>query len=363
MKILHIHGSMQGGGIEAMVCALANEMASKGHDVTVCSIYEPKETDIFWHKLLPSVKKISIGKTQSQNAITTEYKVWRFIRKGKFDIVQMHGFFYYYFPSIFLNRKSKYCYTVHNDAQKENVVYDAKLIPLKKFAFKNRLCNAITISKESQESFENFYHCFNKLIVNGTPRPTIDVTCDFKSDLGLSKSTKLFINPARITEQKNQIMLVRIFERLISEGYDVALVIAGSIQSQSIFTEIKKYLSTRIIYIGEVSDIPSKMADCDGMCLSSTWEGLPVTLLEALSVGCVPICTPVGGISSVIKNGDNGLMSNSIQEEDYLQTLVDYITMDASKQEIMKGRCIESFDYYDISRAANDYINFYRTLL
>ena len=33
MKILHIHPSMAGGGIEAMICGLVNEMA-KVHDVT-----------------------------------------------------------------------------------------------------------------------------------------------------------------------------------------------------------------------------------------------------------------------------------------------------------------------------------------
>lgn len=56
MKILHIHPSMAGGGIEAMICALANEM-SISQDVTVCSIFEPLDTDVFWYKLMPSVKK------------------------------------------------------------------------------------------------------------------------------------------------------------------------------------------------------------------------------------------------------------------------------------------------------------------
>lgn len=42
MKILHIHPSMGGGGIEAMICALVNEM-SKSNDVTLCTIYSPKK--------------------------------------------------------------------------------------------------------------------------------------------------------------------------------------------------------------------------------------------------------------------------------------------------------------------------------
>ena len=64
MKILHIHPSMAGGGIESMICALANEMA-KTEDVTVCSIFVPASTDVFWNKLSPSVKKVTLGKTSS----------------------------------------------------------------------------------------------------------------------------------------------------------------------------------------------------------------------------------------------------------------------------------------------------------
>lgn len=52
------------------------------------------------------------------------------------------------------------------------------------------------------------------------------------------------------------------------------------------------------------------MAHCDAMCLPSIWEGLPVTLLEALSVGCIPICSNVGGIPDVIESGMNGFYQN-----------------------------------------------------
>ena len=60
MKILHIHPSMGGGGIEAMICALVNEM-SKSNDVTLCTIYSPKKNDVFEQKLSASVHRISLG--------------------------------------------------------------------------------------------------------------------------------------------------------------------------------------------------------------------------------------------------------------------------------------------------------------
>ena len=61
MKILHVHTSMSGGGIEAIICALLNEMVER-HDVTLATIFTPKKTDVFEGKLDKRVGRISLGK-------------------------------------------------------------------------------------------------------------------------------------------------------------------------------------------------------------------------------------------------------------------------------------------------------------
>ena len=53
---------MVSGGIEAIVCNLVNEM-SKSHDVTLCTIFQPTEDDVFYRKLDNKVKKITIGRS------------------------------------------------------------------------------------------------------------------------------------------------------------------------------------------------------------------------------------------------------------------------------------------------------------
>ena len=45
----------------------------------------------------------------------------------------------------------------------------------------------------------------------------------------------------------------------------------------------------------------------DVFILPSYFEGLPMSLLECMSYGAVPIVTPVGSIPEVVKNGENGL--------------------------------------------------------
>jgi glycosyltransferase involved in cell wall biosynthesis len=50
------------------------------------------------------------------------------------------------------------------------------------------------------------------------------------------------------------------------------------------------------------------LATADAVVLPSYREGLPLVLLEAMSVGCVPITAPVGGIPEIVKSGRTGIL-------------------------------------------------------
>ena len=136
MKILHIHTSFTSGGIEAMICGLANEMV-KTENVSVCSIFKPQENDVFWDKLFPSVNKLSVGKLKPGFSISEIFKIYTLIKDEEFDIVNLHGSFYYYILTIFLlHRRVKFFYTVHSDAKMENGIWDKCFFVIKKLFFK-----------------------------------------------------------------------------------------------------------------------------------------------------------------------------------------------------------------------------------
>ena len=150
MKILHIHTKMTGGGIQAMVAGLTNEMV-KNNDVTLLLIYKPDEKDIFLNKLDKRIKVISLGKTKPGFSIKHIFKIASFVRKNSFDIVHFHGFFHYHFLSVILNHtRTKIFYTVHNDADRENTYWEKKMLPLKRYCFQKEWMRAVTISNTSR---------------------------------------------------------------------------------------------------------------------------------------------------------------------------------------------------------------------
>jgi len=363
MRILHIHPSMQGGGIESMICGLANKMA-ESNSVTVCSIFKPNKTDIFWNKLSGSVKRETLGKETPGFSPSYLFKILKYIQKGKYDIVNIHGAFYYYFLSVLILHKSvQFVYTFHSDAYMENSSRDKQILPLKKYALRKSWIHPVTISEASQSSFRALYKVESSLIENGIPKPIVSDRSSFINDLKTSPDTKVFFHPGRITQAKNQVVLCRVFKRLIEEKEDVLLLIAGSVQDQCIFSQINEFFSDRIIYLGERNDVPDLFASVDGFCLPSIWEGLPVTLLEALSVGCIPVCSPVGGIVNVIEDGYNGFLSKSSKEDDYYVAMRRLLALNSDQLKQLKSNAKKSFEKYDISLTVEEYLMLYNKLI
>ena len=124
MKILHIHTSFSCGGIEAFISDLANEMV-KTDDVSVCSILRPKMNDIFWSRFSPKIIKFSLDKLKPGFSISEIFKIYSLINKEKYNVVNLHGYFYYYALAILLlHKKVNFFYTVHSDAKMENEGWD-----------------------------------------------------------------------------------------------------------------------------------------------------------------------------------------------------------------------------------------------
>lgn len=355
MRILHIHTSMSGGGIESIVCGLVNEFSSN-NDITLATIFKPKSTDVFEAKVNASVKRVNFGKVKPGFSLAEIFQIFSLIRRGHFEIVHIHGFFYYYALAVLLmHKRVKFFYTLHSDATMENSTWDKRLMWLKKWCFKKRYIRPITISPASKESFTKLYKTDSTLICNGIPKPIITTTENPLTQYKITPSTKIFIHAGRINIAKNQVVLCKSFLKLIEDGYDVVLLIAGGNYDEAIMQQLQPLFSDRIVYLGERKDVPILFSFADAMCLPSIWEGLPVTLLESLAVGCIPICSPVGGIVNVISHKHNGLLSKDSSEESYYNVLTEYMNLTDENRIEMRNNCIASFDPYDIKQTAKQY--------
>ena len=354
MKILEIIPNLSSGGAQRFVVDLSNEFVTRNNlDIVIITMYDRTDGDIFFNDINDKIRYISLGKQKGFD-FKMIYKLWMVIRRENPDIVHSHlGAFPYLFLLMFLC-KCKFYHTVHNDAYKESI---GIVRTLRKIAFKTKRCVPITISEESQRSFANLYRLPSFLIYNGCCPPN-DAIFSLKR-FRFTEDTRIFVNVARIFKQKNQVILGKLFNRLISEENDIVLLIIGRIEDKKMYEQLQFFLSDRILYIGEVDNPRAYLKEADFFCLPSTHEGMPISLFEALSVGCIPVCTPVGGCINVIEHGINGLLAKSYKEEDIYSILCEAISLGKNNIQEMKLNAQKTFLDYSILTSAKKYVTLF----
>lgn len=351
MRILIATYALRGGGIETFVITLANALCAE-HDVEVCTIHSPAPDDLR-RRLDRRVRTSTARKSRSYNVPRAICRLYNKIKHGGYDVVHIQGEFYYYIPALLANVPgTRFVYTVHNDAAKENSRWNRLFTPLKRRFFKSGKVKAVTISPASLRSFKEYYgeDVPAAMIPNGVSLPAVANSPRPKGRI------HTFVNPGRISPQKNQLPLVRAFRRLVDMGEDVSLVIAGTPEHEDILESLRPYLCDRIRYIGTVDDMPSLMAATDAMILPSLWEGLPMSLLEALATGCVPVCSAVGGMADVIRDGDNGLLIPSTDEESIFKALKRAVSLPADTVERISRSARATFPPYSSDRCVASYL-------
>ena len=85
----------------------------------------------------------------------------------------------------------------------------------------------------------------------------------------------------------------------------------------------------RFLGAGSRADVVTLFRAVDAALLTSAWENLPHTLLEALAVGTPVIATAVGGIPEVLSDGENGLLVPP-RDVDAISAAVERLTRDGA---------------------------------
>lgn len=128
----------------------------------------------------------------------------------------------------------------------------------------------------------------------------------------------------RIEPNKGMTELLEAGTRLKEAGVDFRLCLAGKEQTEGEYLpEFRQRLDGRFRYKGVVSG-RSKcdfLRSLDVFVLPTYFEGLPMSLLECMSYGIVPVTTPVGSIPQVVRDGANGLFIQPHDVESIVEAL------------------------------------------
>lgn len=355
MKIVEIIPQLSSGGAERFVVDLCNELSVK-NDVTLIVYYDLSKYSFYVNELSARVKIVSLGKKEGFS-LSLFNRLRQEIKRINPDVVHLHTrAINYAFPFAFLNKEVDFYMTVHNAAEKEAGGLFGKSI--RKLFFGNNAITPITISPESLRSFENLYGFSAPMIPNGRnvirniqANPIVEAELNTYKK---SSSTKLLLNIARFTQVKRQDFLANIVAQLDREGYDICLLLIGSHIDQRVLDRVKAIGSNCVHVLGEKDNPIDYLKLADAFCLCSSYEGMPISLIEAMGVGTIPVCTPVGGIVDVI-NESNGFLSDDISEEAYYAVLRKFLDTDKAVLDDMRQSLIQAYKPYSMTECAAKY--------
>ena len=298
------------GGIEIVVKELCTRMAQQGHVITcynrsghhVSGIKYDEKTEYegINQKYVPTIEKKGLA------AVSSSFFAALYSAFGKYNVVHIHAegpAFFSWLPKLLGKRV---VVTVHGlDWQREKwkAGFGSKFI---KQGEKNAVKYAdeiIVLSKGVQDYFRDQYGRETKFIPNGVNRPQIRKAELITDKWGLTKDSYiLFLG--RLVPEKGIRYLIDAFKNVKTEK---KLVIAGgSSDTDSFMRELKELAKhdKRIIFTGFVQGqlLEELYSNAYIYTLPSDLEGMPLSLLEAMSYGNCCIVSDIPECAEVVKD-------------------------------------------------------------
>jgi len=238
--------------------------------------------------------------------------VIKYIRKNKIDLVHCHLPWAGFLGRLIRKRIGiPVIYTEHNKQERYH-----KLTRLLNKSTFNKQNIAIAVSQDVEESIRKNIDVTIPVttILNGVNTTRFsrnnELGFDCRNQNGIPKDAVVIGTISVFRFQKRLIEWIDLFVSIYAQCPNVYGIIVGDgILNDEVHAHIKaKGMGGIIILPGLKTDVIPWFSAIDIFMMTSEFEGLPIALLEAMSMECAVVCTDAGGIKEVIRNGQDGFL-------------------------------------------------------
>jgi len=191
------------------------------------------------------------------------------------------------------------------------------------------------------------------------------VAGNLRSELGISDKDCLLGVVGRLHPAKGHEDLIPVLSRIREEGGDFHCLFVGDGELRLRLEDMVRHhgLESRITFMGQRRDVPRILAALDILVMPSRWEGLPMTLLEAMAMGKAVVASAVGGIPNVILDNDNGALA-SPGDSSALYTRLKQLMRDGNLRAYYGGRARDLVQArFSAARTSAAYEDLYKAAL
>ncbi|WP_368887076.1 glycosyltransferase [Limosilactobacillus fermentum] len=353
MKIVQVIPMFGLAGAETMCENLTMELHREGHHVVVVSLYD-------YHSFITDrlekegIKIYYVGKKRGLD-LSIIGKLMSVFSSIKPDVVHSHLYSLKYVTiAAALTGIKGRIHTMHNIATKETTPKNQKL---NYFFFHYMHVVPVSLSREIQETVETRYKLNNKqtpVIYNG-----IDLSKCIVKENYENREELNYLHIGRFSSQKNHKLLIKAFEKVKRTIPEAVLTLVGAGEEEA---EIKQLVSSlhlqdSVHFIGLQDNVYPILNQADVFVLSSTYEGMPMTIIEAMGTGLPVVSTNVGGISSMIEDHKEGLLTD-VNEKSFANAMIQMRDVKQRRLMGIKGR-EKANKYFSVETMTKHYVDLY----
>ena len=355
MKILQIIPYFCFGGAEIMCENLVYAQKQLGHEVIAVSL-GPERTVISQRMEAAGVRVEYLDKKPGLD-LNMIPRLVKLMKREKPDAVHSHlSVIKYVGLAAKLAGAKKYVHTVHS------VAYEEAEGPLQKitnkFYFRNGWAVPVALSPEIQKTVLDLYGLAPEqvpIIYNG-----VDLSRCIPKENHRTGETVNILHVGRFDTPKNHPGLLRAFARLHRELPQCRLHLVGDGESRPEMEVLAKELGIgdAVTFHGMQSNVYPYLHDADIFVLPSIYEGIPMTIIEAMGTGLPIAASRVGGIPGLLGGGESGMLIEN--DDDAIAAALKTLVLDQSLREAYGRKAKENSVRFSSRSMAEQYCDIYR---
>lgn len=295
MKITQIIPSLGMGGAEIMCENLVYELLAMGHEVVLISLFDTR-TPITERLEARGVDIRYLGKHGGLD-LSMQRKLRRLLSELRPDIVHTHlNVTKYVFP-VARRLSIPVVHTVHNVAKLELPAIERRI---NRYYFRRALAHPVALSALVQKTVCEEYGLSQERVA--TVENGIDLSrCLPKSTYAASTPFRI-LHVGRFFPQKNHLGMLDAFARFHARYPETELRLIGD---GGLRPQIEAYIEEHALtgcvkLLGLQPRVHEHLHEADLFTLPSDYEGLPITLIEAMGTGLPIVATAVGGVPDML---------------------------------------------------------------
>jgi glycosyltransferase involved in cell wall biosynthesis len=324
MRILQIVDSLSPGGAERMALNLTNCLIE---NVEYSAICVTRKEGLFKQQLRLEAGYLFLDKKRIID-FKAIMKLNKFLRVNKIDIIHVHGSSYFFGCLVkFLNPKVKLIWHDHFGDRASKTVLAYPTLFICSYFFNG----VISVNKDILKWAKTYLLCSNTTYI-----PNFLVNKFYTKQISNSSSNIWnLISVANLKSPKNHISLLIAFKLVLEKYPNSNLYLIGKNYRDEYEKKIRSYIDAnkmndKVILTGELFNVNQYLEKAHLAILSSTYEGLPMVLLEYGMAALPVVSTNVGECSTILRK--NGKIVEVNQPEALADSIICYLENDEQRQ-------------------------------